>query len=196
MDGVVIERTRPRLVSRCGLREDRNCLYRRATLLDESAPHASNASCFQVATKYQYDNSPRPRAPIHAGPRVASGATAGVVSSPTSRACARRMPACTRCDGILSKGKGTAPHLHKRAARTPTATRPRRARPTRQGEPGVAGAHSPTPRRKREAHSTLRSSSRTFSHRHDKSPRRRLRRRRQLEDYTPCAPSSCDLGDV
>ena len=39
MDGVVIERTRPRLVSRCGLREDRNCLYRRATLLDESADH-------------------------------------------------------------------------------------------------------------------------------------------------------------
>ena len=184
MDGVVIERTRPRLVSRCGLRKDRNCVPRAA--LNERHPHRTCVpkKRYKIWILTLPPGSCEARGSAARGPGERGGVPRGVC--PRARVYAMR-------DGILSKEKGTPTPAHAGSAHAP--------RPHAHGAPSPhdrasPGWRVPTLRRKREAHSTLRSSSRTLSHRHDKPPRRRLRRRRPLEDYSTCAPSSCYLGDV
>ena len=163
-----------------------------------ATPHASNASCSSklllnintITRRGRVRPSTRVRASRRARPRAwCLHPLQACAAYPYARVYAMRRDFVW----ILSKGKGTPTPAHAGSAHAP--------RPHAHGAPSPhdrasPGWRVPTLWRKREAHSTLRSSSRTFSHRHDKSPRRRLRRRRQLEDYTPCAPSSCDLGDV
>lgn len=175
MDGVVIERTRPRLVSRCGLRKDRNCVPRAA--LNERHPHRT---CVPKKRYKIWEINMDP----HASARVVRSTWFRAARGPGERGgvprgvCPRARVYAMR-DGILSKEKGTPTPAHAGSAHAP--------RPHAHGAPSPndrasPGWRVPTLRRKREAHSTLRSSSRTLSHRHDKPPRRRLRRRRPLED--------------
>ena len=141
MDGVVIERTRPRLVSRCGLRKDRNCVPRAA--LNERHPHRT---CVPNATKYE----------------IKHGSSLPRRGACEARGSAGRVVACPAATGVSAYAHGPHvtgprvrdarwdfvererhPHTCTRGQRArATATRPRRPQPTRQGEPGVAGAHT------------------------------------------------------
>ena len=164
MDGVVIERTRPRLVSRCGLRKDRNCVPRAA--LNERHPHRT---CVPNATKYRkYINHNLVLDRImRSACRAAAGVRRELVSDRRS-ACPvvvchfpgrakhvvprvawwrapRRMPTGPRVRDARWDfvERERHPHTCTRGQRArATATRPRRPRPTRQGEPGMAGAHT------------------------------------------------------
>ena len=105
---------------------------------DTRIAHAS----LRNATKYEINMDPHASARVvrstwfraARGPGERGGVPRGVC--PRARVYAMR-------DGILSKEKGTPTDTCTRGQRArATATRPRRPQPTRQGEPGVAGAHT------------------------------------------------------
>ena len=184
----MIERTRPRLVSRCGLRKDRNCVPRAA--LNERHPHRT---CVPNATKYEtitldphLPRSCEARGSAHRGPR--GGVPRG---EPYAHG-----PACTRCAmGFCRKGKAP-PHLHTRAARTrhghtPTAPPAHTTGRARGGGcPHYGGSAKPTAHcAAAHAHSHTDTTSRPGGDYVDGGHSKTTRN-------STCAPSSCYLGDV
>ena len=186
MDGVVIERTRPRLQTRITLWTLRLGSSGRGEPAGKyvSRDRRSGVSGGDVTSPVV-----RFRGPRGGVPRRMRNAM-GMAMGPRRRVFRVRDRRWAMRWDFVERER----HPHTCTTRAAGGARPRGhgAHTVTDHAHGAPGPHDraspgwrvPTLRRMREAHSTLRSSSRTLSHRHDKPPRRRLRRRRPLEDYS------------